>query len=76
MDAQVVEVDGQEMVHLETCRHGRGLDGFMDVVPVGIWDTVPTLALVFHQFQQLPTFKLCRVKEISLKSKSGVFRIV
>jgi hypothetical protein len=45
MDAQVVEVVGQEMVRSEICHHGRDLVGSMDVVRVGTWDIVPVLVL-------------------------------
>ena len=36
MDAQVVEADGQEMDHSETCHLGRDPDGSMDAVRAGI----------------------------------------
>jgi len=76
MDAQVVEVVGQEMVHSETYHHGRDLAGFMDVGHAGIWGIVPVLTLVFRQLQQPTIFKPCRARKLSLKSKSGIFRIV
>jgi len=43
MDAQVVEVDGQEMDHSETYHLGRDLDGSMGAVRAGIWDIAQAL---------------------------------
>ena len=76
MDAQAVEVDGQVMARFEISHHGRDLDGSTDVVRVGIWDIVLALAHHPHRFQQLKMYKHYRVKEISLRSKSRVFKIV
>ena len=76
MDAQVVEVAGQEMDLSETYHHGRGLDGFMDAGHVGIWDIIQEVVQWFHHFQQLPIYRHYKIREMSLKDKSGVFRIV
>jgi len=51
MDAQVVEVVGQEMAHSRTYRHGKDLVGSMDVALVGLWDIVPILTLQISHFQ-------------------------
>ena len=57
MDALVVEVDGQETDHSETCHLGRDLDGSMDADRVGLWDIVQALVQWFPHFRQLMIYK-------------------
>jgi hypothetical protein len=57
MDAQTIGANGQEMVHSETYRLGRGLGGFMDVDRVGIWDIVRTPVCIVDQFQRQVMYK-------------------
>lgn len=57
MDAQAVGVNGQEMVHSETYRLGKGLGGSMDADLVGIWDIVQTLACILDQFHHQVMYK-------------------
>ncbi len=74
MDAQVVEVDGLEMGHSETCHHGNDPDGSMDVVRVGIWGIIQALALMFHKFRQVVIYKPYRIKKSFLNNNSRTFK--
>ena len=76
MDAQAVEVDGQETDHSETCHLGRDQVGSMDAVRVGIWGIVQVLALLFLNFLQVIICKPYRIKRSFLRNSSRIFRIV
>ena len=76
MDAQVVEVDGQEMDHSETYHLGRDQAGFMDAVRVGIWDIVQELVQLFHHIRQLVIYRVYKIRKSFLRDNSRIFRIV